>query len=144
MDGVNHGLRRQLICPIPLRTIFCLLVLNLVFISPVMAGGMLEITELLSHAEQYDKQMVVVVGQVTNLQIASNRQGQMAYGFLLTDNNGTVKVVGLGKAEWREGDQVVVEGIFSRLRQAGRTIVYNEIKASAIRSLNQLNPDFVG
>lgn len=105
---------------------------------------MLEITELISHPEQYDKQMVVVAGQVTNLQIATNRQGQTAYGFLLTDNNGTVKVIGLGRAEWHDGDQVVVEGIFSRLRQAGRAVVYNEIKVNTIRPVNQPNPDFVG
>jgi hypothetical protein len=127
------------------RTVFCLIAVLFVSVSPVMAAGLVEITELVSHAEQYDKQMVVVAGQVTNLQIATTRQGQMAYGFLLTDSNrGTVKVVGLGKAEWRDGDQVVVEGIFSRLRQAGRAIVYNEIKASTIRPINQLNPDFVG
>ncbi len=127
------------------RTIFCLVAVIFVSVSPVMAAGLVEITELVSHAEQYDKQMVVVAGQVTNLQIATTRQGQMAYGFLLTDSNrGMVKVVGLGKAEWRDGEQVVVEGIFSRLRQAGRAIVYNEIKASTIRPINQLNPDFVG
>ena len=108
------------------------------------AGSMLEIAELLSHPDQYDKQMVVVVGQVTNLQIASNRQGQLAYGFMLKDGSGSVKVIGLGKAEVRDGDQVIVEGVFSRLRQAGRAIVYNEIKATVIRSLDRPNPDLVG
>ncbi|MBI4400968.1 MAG: cytochrome c maturation protein CcmE [Nitrospirae bacterium] len=110
----------------------------------LLAGSMLEITELLSHPEQYDRQMVVVVGRVSNFQIATNRQGQLAYGFLLKDVSGTVKVVGLGKADVREGDQVIVEGIFSRLRQTGRTIVYNEIKASVVRPLDRLNPDLVG
>jgi len=43
-----------------------------------------------------------------------------------------------------DGDQVIVEGIFSRLRQTGRAIVYNEIKASVIRSLDRLNPDLIG
>jgi hypothetical protein len=129
---------------IALQTGFCFIVLLVIWVSPVVAGGMLEITELISHPEQYDKQMVVVAGQVTNLQIATNRQGQAAYGFLLTDNSGTVKVIGLGRAEWRDGDQVVVEGIFSRLRQAGRAVVYNEIKVNTIRPVNQLNPDFVG
>lgn len=108
------------------------------------AASMLEITELLSHPDQYDKQLVVVVGRVTNLQIATNRQGQPAYGFLLKDVNGSVKVVGLGKADVRDGDQVIVEGVFSRLRQTGRAIVYNEIKASVIRSLDRLNPDLIG
>jgi cytochrome c-type biogenesis protein CcmE len=109
-----------------------------------MAGPMLAIADLLSNPDQYDKQMVTVVGQVTNVQTATNRQGQLAYGFLLKDHNGTVKVVGLGKTDVREGEQVIVEGVFNRLRQVGRTITYNEIKANLIRSVNRLNPDFVG
>ena len=108
------------------------------------AGGMLEIADLLSHPDQYDKQRVVVVGKVTSLQIATNRQGQLAYGFLFNDANGSVKVVGLGKAEVHDGEQVIVEGVFSRLRQAGRAMIYNEIKASSIRTLDRLNPDLVG
>ncbi|BFU96608.1 MAG: conserved protein of unknown function [Nitrospira sp.] len=108
------------------------------------AAGLLDLADLISHPEQYDRQEVVVSGEVTNVQLATNRQGQPAYGFLLKDHAGTVKVIGLGQAEVREGDQVIVEGIFTRLRQAGRTIIYNEIKALSIRSLNRLNPDLVG
>jgi cytochrome c-type biogenesis protein CcmE len=111
---------------------------------PVHASGLLEITELLTHPEQYDHQEVVVTGQVTNVQLATNRQGQPAYGFLLKDQAGTLKIVSLGQIEVREGDQVIVEGIFSRLRQAGRTIIYNEIKALSIKPMNRLNPDLVG
>ncbi len=113
-------------------------------LSPVQASGLMDLADLISHPEQYDRQEVVVSGQVTNVQLATNRQGQPAYGFLLKDSSGTVKVVGLGQVEVREGDQVIVEGIFSRLRQAGRTIIYNEIRALSIRSLNRLNPDLVG
>lgn len=108
------------------------------------ASGLVEITELISHPEQYDRQEVVVSGQVTNVQLATNRQGQPAYGFLLKDQAGTLKVISLGQVEVREGDQVIVEGIFARLRQAGRTIIYNEIKALTIKPLNRLNPDLVG
>ena len=110
----------------------------------VHASGLLEITELLTHPEQYDRQEVVVTGQVTNVQLAMNRQGQPAYGFLLKDQAGTLKVISLGQIEVREGDQVIVEGVFSRLRQAGRTIIYNEIKALSIKPMNRLNPDLVG
>lgn len=108
------------------------------------ASGLLEITELLTHPEQYDRQEVVVSGQVTNVQLATNRQGEPAYGFLLKDQAGTVKVISLGQIEVREGDQVIVEGVFSRLRQAGRMIIYNEIKALSIKPMNRLNPDLVG
>ena len=108
------------------------------------AGGLIEIAELLAHPEQYDHHDVVVMGKVMNVQLATNRQGQPAYGFLLQDQAGTVKVVSLGQVEVREGDHVIVEGVFSRLRQVGRTIVYNEIKALSVKPLNRLNPDLVG
>ena len=123
------------------------LLLLLAFISvPLVthASSLLEITELLTHPEQYDRQEVVVTGQVTNVQLATNREGQPAYGFLLKDQAGILKIISLGQIEVREGDQVIVEGVFSRLRQAGRTIIYNEIKALSIKPLNRLNPDLVG
>jgi len=128
------------------RFLFLLVPLLTFIATPlsVHASGLLEITELLTHPEQYDHQEVVVTGQVTNVQLATNRQGQPAYGFLLKDQAGTLKIISLGQIEVREGDQVIVEGVFSRLRQAGRTTIYNEIKALSIKPMNRLNPDLVG
>ena len=127
------------------RPIFLALPLLLIILPTTgVSGNLLEIAELLAHPEQYDRQEIVVTGQVSNLQLATNRQGQPAYGFLLKDHAGTLKVISLGQAEVREGEQVIVEGVFSRLRQAGRTIIYNEIKATSIKSINRLNPDLVG
>jgi len=112
--------------------------------TPAFAGGLIEIAELLAHPEQYDHLDVMVTGKVMNVQLATNRQGQPAYGFLLQDHAGTLKVVSLGQVEVHEGDQVIVEGVFSRLRQVGRKIVYNEIKALSVRPLTRMNPDLVG
>jgi hypothetical protein len=112
--------------------------------ATLYAAVLTEVTELLAHPDQYDHQMVAVSGKVANFQLATNREGRPAYGFLLQSAAGTVKVVGLGKAEVREGDYVIVEGIFSRLRQAGRAIVYNEIKATSVQSMTRMNPDLVG
>jgi len=128
---------------ISLATRILLFVLLLVP-GTLLAAGLLDLADIIAHPDQYDRQEVVVSGQVTNVQLATNRQGQPAYGFLLKDSAGTIKVIGLGQVEVKEGDQVIVEGIFSRLRQAGRTIIYNEIKALSIKSLNRLNPDLVG
>ncbi|MCP9464793.1 MAG: hypothetical protein NNA25_08355 [Nitrospira sp.] len=111
---------------------------------PVWAGTLIEIAELLAHPELYDRQEVTVTGKVTNVQIATNRQGQLAYGFLLQDPAGTIKVISLGKLEVREGDLVIVHGTFNRLRQVGRAIVYNEIKALSVQPLNRFDPDLVG
>jgi cytochrome c-type biogenesis protein CcmE len=128
------------------RVIVLLLSLLAFIATPllVQASSLLEITELLTHPEQYDRQEVVVTGQVTNVQLATNRQGEPAYGFLLKDQAGTLKIISLGQVDVREGDQVIVEGIFSRLRQAGRTVIYNEIKALSIKPMSRLNPDLVG
>jgi len=140
--SIFRCLRKPTDSPIKLFLVVPLLLVTLTAAS--VSASMLEIAELLTHPEQYDRQEVVVTGQVTNVQLATNRQGQPAYGFLLKDQAGTVKVISLGQAEVREGDQVIVEGVFSRLRQAGRTIIYNEIKALSVKPLNRLNPDLVG
>ena len=121
-----------------------LTLLSLTAIPFVHAMGLLEMADLLTHPEQYDRQMVVVVGRVTNVQTGATMKGEPGYGFLLKDSSGTVKVVGLGKTQVQEGDQVIVEGVFTRLRQSGRKIIYNEIKASQIRPIDRLNPDLVG
>ena len=120
------------------------LLAGLMMVSKAYTAILTEVTELLAHPDQYDHQVVTVSGKVANFQLATNREGRPAYGFLLQSSTGTVKVVGLGKAEVREGDYVIVEGIFSRLRQAGRTIVYNEIKATSVQSMTRMNPDLVG
>ncbi|MSQ77739.1 MAG: hypothetical protein EXR97_04725 [Nitrospiraceae bacterium] len=104
----------------------------------------MELADLLAHPDQYDKQAVAVTGEVSNLQLATNREGQSAYGFLLKASSGTVKVIGLGRTIVQEGEQVVVEGTFNRLRQGGRTVVLNEIKADIVRPLARLTPDLIG
>jgi cytochrome c-type biogenesis protein CcmE len=123
-----------------------LLSLGAVIVIPGLlhASGLQEITEILSHPEQYDRQEVMVTGQVTNIQLATNREGQPAYGFLLKSQAGTLKVISLGQVDVREGDQVIVEGVFSHHRQSGRVIIYNEIKALSIKPMNRLTPDLVG
>lgn len=132
------------------RQRLALLLGTITFVAWMMSAGslsasaMVEVTELLAHPDHYDHQVVTVSGRVTSFQLATNRDGHPAFGFLLQDTAGTVKVVGLGKTDVREGDYVVVEGIFSRLRQAGRAIVYNEIKATSVQSMTRMNPDLVG
>lgn len=108
------------------------------------AGGMIELAELVSNPEQYDRQMVTVTGRVTKLRVAKDQAGKDVYGFLLKEGESLVKVFGVGPASIREGEYIVVEGVFHRLRGAGRAATYNQIKANLIRSLERLHPDLVG
>jgi hypothetical protein len=142
-----HGLTRFLFPPVQfLRVALALSIVLICLGSPahLQAGDVVELADLLAHPDQYDKQAVAVVGEVAELQTATTRDGQSAYGFLLKASGGTVKVIGLGKTAVHDGAQVVVEGTFNRLRQGGRTVVLNEIKAELVRPLARLTPDFVG
>lgn len=141
---VRQSVSRPTVSASLLRSLFVCLIAGAALPYSSSAANLLDIAELIAHPEQYDHQDVIVSGKVTNIQLATNRQGQPAYGFLLQNEAGTLKVVSLGQVEVHEGDQVIVEGVFSRLRQAGRTIVYNEIKALSVKPMNRLNPDLVG
>ncbi len=110
----------------------------------VSASGMVAIAELLAEPERYDKTVIAVVGHVAGLNDTTDRKGQPVYAFLLTEGNTSVKVVGYGRAPVHNGQYVMVEGTFRRLRQVRRTVVGHRIKVSLIRPLDHLHPDLVG
>ena len=58
------------------------------------------------------------------------------------DGVGMLKVT--SRIPVQNGDQIIVEGTFTRRRQGGRLTVYNEVNALTIRPLNQFNADLVG
>ncbi|HKR78381.1 MAG TPA: hypothetical protein VJR69_01650 [Nitrospira sp.] len=102
----------------------------------------MELAEVIAHPQHYDRKEVVVMGQVSGLQQVTDKQGQPAFQFMLKDNAGTLKVI--SRVPVQDGDQVIVEGTFTRRRQGGRIAVYNEVSAVVVRPLNQFNADLVG
>jgi len=98
--------------------------------------------DLMDHPQHYHRKEVVVMGQVSNVQQVTDKEGRSAFQFFLKDGVGTLKV--LSRTQVQEGEQVVVEGTFTRRRQSGRIVVYNELDATSIRPLNQFDPDLVG
>lgn len=119
----------------------------MVFFSLALSGlsahaGWLEMADLMAHPEQYDRKEVVVVGTVHHVEPAVDRQGQPAFKFLLGDGVGTLRVI--CRTEVQEGEQVIVEGTFSRRRQSGRLPVYSEVSANFVRPLSTLTPELVG
>jgi len=99
-------------------------------------------TDLMTHPEVYDHKAVVVIGLVKDVQMVIDQNGQPTYQFLLADGVGTLKVI--SRIQVQNGDQVIVEGMFTRRRQGGRLAVYNEVNAFTIRPLNQFYSDLVG
>lgn len=121
-----------------------LMVLGLVslLLSTPAVAEVLEVTEVIAHPQHYDRKEVVVMGQASAVQPITDKQGHPAFQFLLKDTAGTLKVI--SRVPVQEGDQVIVEGTFTRRRQGGRLAVYNEVSAIAIRPLNQFFADLVG
>lgn len=119
------------------------MVLGLVSLLTVPASAeLMELAEVIAHPQHYDRKEVVVMGQVSGLLPIVDKQGQPAFQFLLKDNAGTLKVI--SRIPVQDGDQVIVEGTFTRRRQGGRLAVYNEVSAVIIRPLNQFDADLVG
>lgn len=118
------------------------LILNSLLLSSLSSAELLEMTDLMAHPQRYDRKEVVVMGQVSDVQPVTDRQGQPAFQFLLKDGVGVSKV--LSRTEVQEGDQGIVEGTFTRRRQSGRITVYNEVTATSVRPLNQFDPDLAG
>jgi hypothetical protein len=120
------------------------MVLGLVslLLSTPVGAELMELTEVIAHPQHYDRKEVVVMGQAINVQPITDKQGHPAYQFLLKDNAGTLKVI--SRLPVQEGDQVIVEGTFTRRRQGGRIAVYNEVSAVVVRPLNQFDADLVG
>jgi hypothetical protein len=120
--------------------------LPVVFVSllfvPLAGADLLEMVDLMAHPEVYDHKAVVVVGLVKNVQLVIDQKGEPTFKFLLADSVGTLKVT--SRIPVQNGDQIIVEGMFTRRRQGGRLTVYNEVNAFTIRPLNQFNSDLVG
>ncbi|MBS0182989.1 MAG: hypothetical protein JSS39_11355 [Nitrospira sp.] len=110
--------------------------------APLAGANLLEMADLVAHPEVYDRKTVVVIGLVKDVQLVINQKGEPMFKFLLADDDGTLKVTSRIKVQ--NGDQVIVEGTFTRRRQGGRLTVYNEVNAFTIRPLNQFNSDLVG
>jgi len=117
------------------------LLCTLLFV-PFGNADMLEMTDLMAHPEVYDHKAVVVIGLVKDVQQVIDQKGQPTYKFLLADGQSTLKVT--SRTQVRNGDQIIVEGTFTRRRQGGRLTVYNEVNALTIRPLNQFNSDLIG
>ena len=115
---------------------------SLLLLSVPAGAELLEVADVIARPQHYDRKEVVVMGQVTAVQLVTDKQGQPAYQFLLKDNAGTLKVI--SRVPVQEGDQVIVEGTFTRRRQGGRIAVYNEVSAVVIRPLNLFDADLVG
>ena len=128
--------------PLLPTSLLTVLVLVPLFLSSPATGELLELTEVIAHPQYYDRKEVVVMGQVNTVQLVTDKQGQPAFQFLLKDNSGTLKVI--SRVPVQDGDQVIVEGTFTRRRQGGRIAVYNEVNAVLVRPLNQFDADLVG
>ena len=117
------------------------LFIHLLFV-PLGRAGLFEMTDLMAHPEVYDHKAVVVIGWVKDVQLVIDQKGEPTFKFLLADGVSMLKVT--SRIQVQNGDQIIIEGTFTRRRQGGRLTVYNEVHALTIRQLNQFNSDLVG
>lgn len=121
---------------------FLLVVLAQLLLVSSANADLLEMADLMAHPEVYDHKTVVVIGSVKDVQLIFDQKGEPTFKFLLADDDGTLKVT--SRVQVQDGDQVIIEGTFTRRRQGGRLTVYNEVNAFTVRPLNQFNSDLIG
>lgn len=121
---------------------FLLVVLAQLLLVSSANADLLEMADLMAHPEVYDHKTVVVIGSVKDVQLVFDQKGEPTFKFLLADDDGTLKVT--SRVQVQDGDQVIIEGTFTRRRQGGRLTVYNEVNAFTVRPLNQFNSDLIG
>lgn len=122
----------------------------------LLAGGILtpwgwqadaasqSIKSLLSQSDLFHQQTVSVVGEAAEIKPATGPRNLPFFTFLLKDKDGSVTVVMQGKPEFLEGDQVLVRGIFFKIRRAGRTTVSNRIEATEVQKLHDAREPLIG
>jgi hypothetical protein len=125
-----------------IHIIFCMMFLFTMLLSTTGHAGLLEMADLIANPAHYDQKGVVVMGKIILVEPVTDREGRSAFKFFLEDGSGIVKVI--THTEVHDGEHVIVEGLFSRRRQAGRMTVYNEVAATSVKPLNQFTPDLVG
>src|SRR4030095_10529266 len=91
---------------------------SLLLVSAPAGAELLEVADVIAHPQHYDRKEVVVMGQVNGGQPGNDKQGQRAFEYVLKDNGLMLKVI--SPTPDQEGDQVIVEGTFPRVRQGGR------------------------
>ena len=132
----------HMLCRLWAPLVFLLSLFVSLLYVPMGNADLLEMADLVAHPEVYDHKAVVVVGLVKDVQLVIDQKGEPTFKFLLADDVGMLKVT--SRIQVHNGDQVIVEGTFTRRRQGGRLSVYNEVNAFTIRPLNQFNSDLVG
>jgi hypothetical protein len=114
--------------------------------APGMAADSITVKNLLAHADRYHQQTVSVMGKADDLATTQGPRNLPFYTFTLRDDAGkdTVTVIMQGKPELSNGDQVLVYGVFIKLRKAGRSIITNRIEAIIIKQLHDHHEPLIG
>ncbi len=95
----------------------------------------LEIGELIASPSAYDGKQVTVSGIASEPRLNESR-GKPFTIFDLSDRPGrSLRVFHWGHLALRQGQMVLVEGLFHKEKQVGEHTIHNEIEADAVRVL---------
>jgi hypothetical protein len=102
----------------------------LIFLSFAYAQVNVSISDILSNPEKYDGKYVQVTGKCANIHYKVSKKGNSYTVFELVDSGGSIKVFSFNHIGISEGDRVMVNGIYQRVKRVGPYTFYNEIDAS--------------
>lgn len=92
------------------------------------------ISDILANPDHYDHEIVIIRGNVFAYQERISRFGNEYTLFVLTDGGSRIRVYSRGHKNLKNGQDVVVRGLYRKVTRMGRYIFLNEIEARHIGS----------
>ncbi len=115
-----------------LRVVVALLVFALLLAGIPAAALDTSPKAILADPDRFDGQPVTLQGTVTHFRTQVSARGNAYYTFDISDGRQAVRVFSSGESPCRNGQTVVVEGQFLKVKQQGRYRFYNEVDARRV------------
>ncbi|QLH52795.1 MAG: hypothetical protein CH6_0127 [Candidatus Kapaibacterium sp.] len=106
------------------------LLLFITSLSFVLAQTKTTVESILENPDNYDGELVEVVGKVENFKSKVSKRGNAYITFDLRGESASITVFSFGRFNLSNGDRVKVVGYFQKEKNVGRYTFYNEIDAT--------------
>lgn len=90
------------------------------------------IPDIIANPDRYDHEIVFVRGKVVGYQQRTSRFGNEYTVFVLTDRELRIRIYSRGYKKLKEGQEVVIRGLYRKVSRVGRYTFLNEIEAKHI------------
>lgn len=113
--------------PILIRAVHIAAIILFILSTRCGAASSVSVSSICANKSHYHTKLVVSIGRVENMFEKLSRKGNYYYTFDLVDAGDRVRVFSFGKPQVKNGDKVVVRGVYYKVRTVGHYVFEHEI-----------------